>query len=224
VLTLGVATVLTAACSGSSETQEPEAKPPPSASPETSPSPSPSDRWSFSEEIEDVDNLGRFCGYREGEAYEDAAEYSGDGPHALAVNLSEKKTNAAVGASTFEILTHEPFSDWLPDEPTDAHLLACVKGVPGDAPIGTCEYHESVTSLGPADYTLDLYEQTFTVTVYELKTARVVAETTIETAPDCPVGIDYYRFEEYEPSAVYTRVSKSEVADYVADFVNTPAR
>ena len=184
LIALSASTVLFVGCTSDSEEPESDAD---GSRPSASESPSPSDEQTFSEEIVDVEDLRRFCGYREGEVYDGAADYAGGGPHTMVVTVSEEETNLD---GKFEMQEDEPFSDWLPDEPTDAELLGCVEGVPGDTQIDTCEYTELET-LAVNDLTLPLYEQTFHVTVYELGTANVVAETTIEPEqPSCPATIE----------------------------------
>ncbi|WP_062212134.1 hypothetical protein [Streptomyces sp. NBRC 109706] len=200
---------------------EPAASPEPSGSPD--PSPSPSEESGFSEEIRTVENLARFCGYREGEPYEDAAEYSGDGPHSMVVNLSEERTDLLAG-NLFRVQDGEPYSDWIPDEPTEAELLGCVEGIPGETPVDTCDYEELGVMPGRSVLTLPLHDQTFRITVYELSTAAVVAETTLEPEPNCPSGIEYFQLEDEMPNLVYTPVVMSDVEDFLTDIVNAPAR
>jgi hypothetical protein len=221
LIALSASTVLFAGCA--SDSGEPESESDADGSrPSASPSPSPSDAQTFSEEIVDVEDLRRFCGYREGEVYDGAADYAGGGPHTMVVTVSEEETNLD---GKFEMQEDEPFSDWLPDEPTDAELLGCVEGVPGDTRIDTCEYTELGT-LALNDLTLPLYEQTFRVTVYELGTANVVAETTIEPEqPSCPTTIENLEVGDVEavPDKVYPRAPMSVVSDYLADIANSPA-
>ncbi|UED83890.1 hypothetical protein [Streptomyces profundus] len=209
-----------AGCSGGSD--EPEPEPEPSAeSSEPSPSPTPSEDL-FSEEIATVENLARFCGYREGEAYDEGAEYSGDGPHTMVVNLSEERTDLPLGNS-FTVQDGEPFSDWIPDEPTEAELLGCVEGVPGETEVDLCVYEEFGVFPDSSVLSLPLYGQTFHITVYELRTATVVAETILEPEPDCPANIEYFQLEDELPNLVYTPVVISDVSDYLAEVVSAPA-
>ncbi|WP_143688452.1 hypothetical protein [Streptomyces barkulensis] len=176
------------------------------------------------ERIRTVVQLSELCS-EIGDGHPGAARYSGDGPHRTAVFRSGYRTDKDVMTGT--VLQEHVSFDGLPDlskttPVSEIELLACGKGERGEERERDCEYAES-GRLDPRE-SYPMYSQTFTYTVYELRTGRVVDTITRTPQPQCPSKIGYRQGGSGTPDKVYAQISDREASQVLKPVVEGPAR
>lgn len=120
------------------------------------------------------------------DGYPDAARYTGDGPHTIAIFAKSLVSDASLtgtGDQPHYELENSNASQGLlaePASPRDVALLACGDPLPGRTQLATCAY-ESVIALGGGAVEVPLFSQLYTFKVYELRTGRLVDTLQLET-------------------------------------------
>lgn len=136
----------------------------------------PDETWKLEEACEDP-----------GRAYPDAAPHGGGPPHPIAV---------------FPELDHEydESQPWLPDDPSDVQLVACLERVGRASPSETvvtgagapleCEYGAPGIQVPGSGRPVPLVTARYRLTLYELRTGREVATEELDgDHHDCPGSI-----------------------------------
>jgi hypothetical protein len=171
-------------------------------------------------EASTVEDLGQGCKDIQ-DGYPKAAKYTGTGPHPVAVF-----TKSIVGESGGQLtyppdyaLANSDSSDGvlaLPRSPADVQLLACGIAGPGTTTLGTCAY---TSILGMPGNSVDVAQvsQRYQVTVYELRTGRVVSTLELEsTTGTCPPTFD-------GGSRLFVPAQPYELDELLTDLATGPA-
>ncbi|MCT2589674.1 hypothetical protein LHJ74_07020 [Streptomyces sp. N2-109] len=228
---VGTALVLAAlsACSDDGDgTDDAGKSPSPSATSTASPSgsapSSPSASPSPSEETLKVKDLDQKCAEM-GKGVPEAAEYKGKGPHTMAVFQDDYEGDSDLsGSYTFWQVRFPDVEVVMgPEEAAEMELLACGEGSKGSQQVGSCNY----TRLGTDATTYPLYSQTYTYTVYELRTGKAVrrVEAAGAGSPDgCPDRLSGSVAGSKKPSRVYAQMTRDQTEDLLRQFVTGPAR
>ncbi|MFI7876194.1 hypothetical protein [Streptomyces salinarius] len=159
-------------------------------------------------EIRTAAQLGALCSdFKVG--HPEAARYSGDGPHRVAPFEGGYETDTDVGPGW--TLQDDVEFDGLPaTAPTtpvsEIELLACAEGKPGEDLQRECKYLEFGLQSTP-QRSYPLYSQTYTYTVYELRTGRVVDTMTRDPRGSCPARISSSGGGSGSPGKLYSQIS-----------------
>lgn len=147
--------------------------------------------------VSSVEDLVQGCDdLREG--YPDAAMYSGEGPHPVVIFTRDLVSNLSLDTRPAYALANNSEGSGTalsaPASPRDAALLACGTSNPGDQKLTSCEFG-SIVDTSALRLKVPVYSQTYTFTVYELRTGRVVDTLHHETQTKnphalCPVTLD----------------------------------
>ncbi|CAM3206525.1 hypothetical protein [Stackebrandtia soli] len=180
--------------------------------------------------FESMDDVMRLCGATDGlDGHEDFAEYTGEGPHPIVIATNAIELDSAYrvygvvdteGVGNWGINEeHEDYVEggWAPQTPTDAQLLACGATSTGEK-IHTCEYEDVLFGY---ERSADLVAQTYSFTVYELRTGRVVDTMEYEAA-NVPCPYEYP--DGAEASDLVSLISDGQLHDLFVDLVTDPAR
>lgn len=173
--------------------------------------------------VEDL--LGGCVNIQDG--YPDAAKYTGDGPHTIAVfakNLVSDASLTGDGKQPHFELENDNGSQGLlaePASPRDVALLACGTSLPGGTQLNVCPY-ESVISMGGRPVEVPLYSQLYTFKVYELRTGRLVDTLQLETATTLQVAGCPGLFEG--GTKVFAKAQPAELDDLLTPIATGQAR
>ena len=173
--------------------------------------------------------LGTLCSDFEA-GHPAAARYSGNGPHQTATFFSGHRSGKDVGRGWRfqEDLKFGGLPNTVKTTPvSDIALLACAEGTPGEKQQrDTCEY--TFAELGQqgqsAPQSYPLYSQTFSYTVYELRTGRVVKTTTRTSEKGCPTGVVISAGGSENLSKVYAQLSRWDTASALRSVVEGSAQ
>ncbi|MFC7984207.1 hypothetical protein [Streptomyces sp. NPDC057336] len=204
---VGALLTVLAACSGSAEDKT-----------DTSPE-------SEVKEIRTAAQLGTLCsGFEVG--HPEAARYSGEGPHRVAAFEGGYETDTDVGPGW--TLQDDVKFDGLPATAlttpvSEIELLACAEGEPGDDLQRECEYLEFGWQSTP-QRSYPLYSQTYTYTVYELRTGRVVDTMTRDPRGSCPARISSSGGGSGRPDRLYAQISRWTTVSALKPVVEGSAR
>lgn len=168
--------------------------------------------------------LGTLCSDFES-GHPKAAKYSGSGPHRVAAFRGGYETDKDMGRGW--VLQKDVKFDGLPGTVattpvSEIELLACARGEPGKERKRDCKYSEFGQQSAQRSY--PLYSQTFTYTVHELRTGRVVDTMTRTSTASCPARISTSGGGSGRPSKVYAQISRWDTTRVLKPVVEGPAR
>lgn len=136
--------------------------------------------------------------------YRRAPAYRGGGPHLVLVDedVEMPDEHIAPDERTYDtVLNHSLPSEWIAEEVTDATLVLCASSEPGQR-LATCPYEGGLT--------LPLHRQRIHVRAYEIRTAEVAFEVTMEIGNNgCPQVIHYPRLAQ--PTLLYAPTVPEQV-------------
>jgi hypothetical protein len=171
-------------------------------------------------EASTVEDLGQGCKDIQ-DGYPKAAKYTGAGPHPVAV-FTKGIVGQSGGQPTYPPdyeLANSEASDGvlaLSRSPADVQLLACGIARPGTTLLGSCAY---TSAIGPLGNSVDIpqYSQRYQVTVYELRTGRVVDTLELESGiANCPSTFG-------GGQVVYAPAQPFELDELLTDLATGPA-
>lgn len=169
--------------------------------------------------------LGTFCSDIES-GHPKAARYSGNGPHRVAAFDGGYTTDADLGPGW--VLQDDVKIKGVPETAkttpvTEIELLACAKGERGTEQQRECTYVDFGAQSSPQQ-TYPLYNQTFTYTVYALRTGRVVTTKKAGVTNGCPGKFSSSAGGSAGPSKLYAQMSRWTTQRVLKDVVESPAR
>jgi hypothetical protein len=133
-------------------------------------------------------------------------------PEAAAYDGSSGKIHP--GVMIVDRLESTP-SDWLPSSISGLQLVACVQLAAVDkTPYKTCNYKFENNPNGPKTFTMDVYGQGGSVSIYSAKDGKLIHKTisVTTTTCDCPVIVEQSKFES-------TKVCPMDYKELVQEYI-----
>lgn len=176
--------------------------------------------------VTSVEDLRRGCAdIRDG--FPDAAKYTGDGPHTIAIFAKDLVSDASLTGTAdqpgYELANTNASPGLLaePESPRDVALLACGDTLPGREQLNVCSYE---ANIGISRYASEvpLYSQLYTFQVYELRTGRLVDTLQLETRTTMAIAGCPALYKR--GAKVFAKAQPAELDTLFKDIATGPAR